>query len=470
MVYNITNRAGYEQLAESALINEIIDTLNVVIDEYTAEGHIHNVTDIQQLQTILDNLRNAIPTRTSQLNNDAGFATREETKCDTVLDGKSDKPVTNRAIYDFLQYVLTQKSGGLATKNELNAIIEDPGFFGDANELRLEFNSMDLSSPIAQFPIHQYTPPSGIGEMPQGQPASTPAAITPQFFSDLVTAMVQLRRKAEAVHTHNISDVNGLSSIRSFIDLIKPYAQRSFHYEDELPTLNDIQAKRTVLGSLSLYGLWHTTEGEWFAILNGTRSVFTPERSIIVNGVIVNGGSSTYLWVGDKVSLASYANDAYADTMWVIEESAYSHVLKAESNGTTVYVESLDEEGYTVTTDVNYAMQIAIDEGEYAGRIVPIGSHSEESAGVVIDESAVEQLKAIGVDFADDDKELLTYEEYRSIPDKKFRYYFVAKDNDGKRQKKCWRIYLCKQLVGIFNLDGQLVLPAFPLRFPFILT
>lgn len=66
--------------------------------------------------------------------------------------------------------------------------------------------------------------------------------------------------------------------------------------------------------------------------------------------------------------------------------------------------------------------------------------------------------------------DLITIDEYRAIMPKQLRYYQVARDEEDKEKRKCWRIYYCKQLVGEFRVDGLLTLPKFPMRFPFRLA
>lgn len=65
---------------------------------------------------------------------------------------------------------------------------------------------------------------------------------------------------------------------------------------------------------------------------------------------------------------------------------------------------------------------------------------------------------------------LITFDEYRAIQPKEYKYYHVAKDATDKERGKTWRIYLRTQLVGEFNVDGSLTLPKFPMRFPFRLA
>lgn len=62
---------------------------------------------------------------------------------------------------------------------------------------------------------------------------------------------------------------------------------------------------------------------------------------------------------------------------------------------------------------------------------------------------------------------LITMDEYRAISPKKFRIYYVARDDSDKAKMKCWRIYLRNQLIGEFESSGKLTMPKFPMRFPF---
>lgn len=81
-----------------------------------------------------------------------------------------------------------------------------------------------------------------------------------------------------------------------------------------------------------------------------------------------------------------------------------------------------------------------------------------------------ESLRVIGADIKDGELPLITYEEFRAIQPKTFKYYYVARDEDMKEKGKCWRVYLCKQLIGMFTVDGSITLPRFPMRFPFKLA
>lgn len=66
--------------------------------------------------------------------------------------------------------------------------------------------------------------------------------------------------------------------------------------------------------------------------------------------------------------------------------------------------------------------------------------------------------------------QLITYDQYKAIKKKEMITYYVAKDEDALRRNKCWRIYLRAQLIGEFDVEGNLTLPVFPMRFPFRLA
>ena len=66
--------------------------------------------------------------------------------------------------------------------------------------------------------------------------------------------------------------------------------------------------------------------------------------------------------------------------------------------------------------------------------------------------------------------QLITYDQYKAIKKKEMITYYVAKDEEALRRNKCWRIYLRAQLVGEFDVEGNLTLPVFPMRFPFRLA
>ncbi len=66
--------------------------------------------------------------------------------------------------------------------------------------------------------------------------------------------------------------------------------------------------------------------------------------------------------------------------------------------------------------------------------------------------------------------QLITYDQYKAIKKKEMITYYVAKDEDALKRNKCWRIYLRAQLVGEFDVEGNLTLPVFPMRFPFRLA
>lgn len=91
-------------------------------------------------------------------------------------------------------------------------------------------------------------------------------------------------------------------------------------------------------------------------------------------------------------------------------------------------------------------------------------------SGFVTDEELEEYQRRISALIGAVDMRLITQEEYASISPKQFKYYFVAKDATDKAKGKCWKIYLRTQLVGMFNVEGKLTLPKFPMRFPFRLA
>lgn len=66
--------------------------------------------------------------------------------------------------------------------------------------------------------------------------------------------------------------------------------------------------------------------------------------------------------------------------------------------------------------------------------------------------------------------QLITYDQYKAIKKKEMITYYVAKDEESLKRNKCWRIYLRAQLVGEFDVEGNLTLPVFPMRFPFRLA
>lgn len=63
--------------------------------------------------------------------------------------------------------------------------------------------------------------------------------------------------------------------------------------------------------------------------------------------------------------------------------------------------------------------------------------------------------------------QLITYDQYKAIKTKEMITYYVAKDEESLKRNKCWRIYLRTQLIGEFDVEGNLTLPVFPMRFPF---
>ena len=66
--------------------------------------------------------------------------------------------------------------------------------------------------------------------------------------------------------------------------------------------------------------------------------------------------------------------------------------------------------------------------------------------------------------------QLITYDQYKAIKKKEMITYYVAKDEDALKRNKSWRIYLRAQLIGEFDVEGNLTLPVFPMRFPFRLA
>lgn len=64
-----------------------------------------------------------------------------------------------------------------------------------------------------------------------------------------------------------------------------------------------------------------------------------------------------------------------------------------------------------------------------------------------------------------DAAELITLDEYKAIANKRFQYYFVARNEKEKEKMQCYRIYLANQLMGQFSVSSAV--SKFPVKFPF---
>ena len=103
--------------------------------------------------------------------------------------------------------------------------------------------------------------------------------------------------------------------------------------------------------------------------------------------------------------------------------------------------------------------------GERVDELIDL-QHVKDAEFEKYKQNVEQSLASIGADIKQYVQELMTYDEFKALSPKLFKYYFVAQNEEDKARMRCWRIYLGKQLVGIFNVDGSVSLPRFPFRFP----
>lgn len=148
--------------------------------------------------------------------------------------------------------------------------------------------------------------------------------------------------------------------------------------------------------------------------------------------------------------------------------NAENGTLKTHSSSVEVYGESQA----TIKSD-NIACVIAGESGVFAdatdNKVHIVGDDTEFTYRTT-DENGVQQENVVTLRNILLGGQLITYDQYKAIKKKEMITYYVAKDEEALRRNKCWRIYLRAQLVGEFDVEGNLTLPVFPMRFPFRLA
>lgn len=142
--------------------------------------------------------------------------------------------------------------------------------------------------------------------------------------------------------------------------------------------------------------------------------------------------------------------------------------LKTHSSSVEVYGESQA----TIKSD-NIASVVAGESGVFAdatdNKVHIVGDDTEFTYRTT-DENGEQQENVVTLRNILLGGQLITYDQYKAIKKKEMITYYVAKDEEALRRNKCWRIYLRAQLIGEFDVEGNLTLPVFPMRFPFRLA
>ena len=148
--------------------------------------------------------------------------------------------------------------------------------------------------------------------------------------------------------------------------------------------------------------------------------------------------------------------------------NAENGTLKTHSSSVEVYGESQA----TIKSD-NIVCVVAGESGVFAdatdNKVHIVGDDTEFTYRTT-DENGEQQENVVTLRNILLGGQLITYDQYKAIKKKEMITYYVAKDEEALRRNKCWRIYLRAQLVGEFDVEGNLTLPVFPMRFPFRLA
>ena len=123
------------------------------------------------------------------------------------------------------------------------------------------------------------------------------------------------------------------------------------------------------------------------------------------------------------------------------------------------------EEWNAIGTEMS-RQQARLNQLDPSGALPDDAQHVTDAEFEQYKQNVEQSLATIGADIKQYVQELMTYDEFKALSPKLFKYYFVAQNEEDKARMRCWRIYLGKQLVGIFNVDGSVSLPRFPFRFP----
>ena len=148
--------------------------------------------------------------------------------------------------------------------------------------------------------------------------------------------------------------------------------------------------------------------------------------------------------------------------------NAENGTLKTHSSSVEVYGESQA----TIKSD-NIACVAAGESGVFAdatdNKVHIVGDDTEFTYRTT-DENGEQQENVVTLRNILLGGQLITYDQYKAIKKKEMITYYVAKDEEALRRNKCWRIYLRAQVIGEFDVEGNLTRPVFPMRFPFRLA
>jgi len=195
-------------------------------------------------------------------------------------------------------------------------------------------------------------------------------------------------------------------------------------------------------------------------IKNAISNYLNKFRSKGVEVIDSNGNARANL-TADNVSATLTATDN-------LNINAENGTLKTHSSSAEVFGESQA----TIKSD-NVAGIVAGESGVFAdatdNKVHIVGDDTEFTYRTT-DENGEQQESVVTLRNILLGGKLITYDQYKAIKKKEMITYYVAKDEEALKRNKCWRIYLRAQLVGEFDVEGNLTLPVFPMRFPFRLV
>lgn len=177
--------------------------------------------------------------------------------------------------------------------------------------------------------------------------------------------------------------------------------------------------------------------------------------------IVDKDGNTKASLTADNISTTLSASDN-------LNINAENGTLKTHSSSVEVYGESQA----TIKSN-NIACVVAGESGVFAdatdNKVHIVGDDTEFTYRTT-DENGEQQENVVTLRNILLGGQLITYDQYKAIKKKEMITYYVAKDEEALRRNKCWRIYLRAQLVGEFDVEGNLTLPVFPMRFPFRLA
>ena len=157
----------------------------------------YKLLDLSGLSRFLNKLKDIIPTKTSELQNDSGFITQSDT-VDSALSDTSEKAVQNKVIKQALDSKANDNSVVHTTGNE--SVSGTKSFNSDLN---LNYSSIDVDDIVDSLPgtgsadtfVHLIGAETinGIKSFPDGIVANVSGTATP------------------LAHTHTTSDITNLS-------------------------------------------------------------------------------------------------------------------------------------------------------------------------------------------------------------------------------------------------------------------